>query len=78
MILFQEEIAQDLNVEIQAVRIAIGVGLLGSALGGLFFAQLGDRWGRVKALGLSIILYSVATGLMHQTSSHGIEYNRKP
>ena len=64
LILFQEEIAQDLNLEIQAVRIAIGVGLLGSAIGGLFFAQLGDRWGRVKSLGLSIILYSLATGLM--------------
>ena len=64
LILFQEEIAQDLNLEIQAVRIAIGVGLLGSAIGGLFFAQLGDRWGRVKALAISIILYSLATGLM--------------
>ncbi len=64
LILFQEEIATDLNLELQAVRIAIGVGLLGSALGGLFFSQLGDRWGRVKALALSIILYSLATGLM--------------
>ena len=64
LILFQEEIARDLSVELQTVRIAIGVGLLGSAFGGLFFAQLGDRLGRVKALSLSIIIYSVATGLM--------------
>jgi MFS family permease len=64
LILFQEEIAADLNLEIQAVRIAIGVGLMGSAIGGLFFAQLGDRWGRVKALAISIMIYSVATGLM--------------
>ena len=49
LILFQEEIARDLSVELQTVRIAIGVGLLGSAFGGLFFAQLGDRLGRVKS-----------------------------
>ena len=64
LILFQEEIAKDLAVELQTVRIAIGVGLLGSAFGGLFFAQLGDRLGRVRALAISIIMYSVATGLM--------------
>jgi MFS family permease len=64
LILFQNEIASDLALELQTVRIAIGVGLLGSAVGGLFFAQLGDRWGRVKALSASIIIYSVATGLM--------------
>ena len=64
LILFQEEIAADLNLEIQTVRVAIGVGLLGSAFGGLFFAQLGDRWGRVRALATSIVIYSVATGLM--------------
>ena len=64
LILFQEEIAADLQLELQSVRIAIGVGLLGSAFGGLFFAQLGDRLGRVRALAISIIMYSVATGLM--------------
>ena len=64
LILFQEEIAADLNLELQSVRIAIGVGLLGSAFGGLFFAQLGDRLGRVRALAISIIMYSLATGLM--------------
>ncbi len=64
LILFQEEIAADLSIELQTVRIAIGVGLLGSAFGGLFFAQLGDRLGRVRALAISIIMYSVATGLM--------------
>ncbi len=69
LILFQEEIAADLSVELQTVRIAIGVGLLGSAFGGLFFAQLGDRLGRVRALAISIIIYSVATGLMAFASS---------
>lgn len=64
LILFQEEIAVDLSIELQTVRIAIGVGLLGSAVGGLFFSQLGDRWGRVKALSISIMIYSISTGLM--------------
>ena len=69
LILFQNEIASDLHLDLQTVRVAIGVGLLGSAVGGLFFAQLGDRWGRVKALSASIIVYSVATGLMAFTQS---------
>ena len=64
LILFQREIADSLGVDVQAVRIAIGVGLLGSAVGGLFFAQLGDRVGRVRTLGWSIVLYSVATAGM--------------
>lgn len=64
LILFQDEVTAALGVEPQAVRIAIGVGLLGSAFGGLFFAQLGDRIGRVRALGWCVILYSVATAGM--------------
>ncbi|MEE2644273.1 MAG: MFS transporter [Myxococcota bacterium] len=64
LILFQEEIAQTLSLPIQTIRITIGVGLLGSALGGLLFAPLGDRIGRVKALALSVLLYSIATGAM--------------
>ena len=64
LILFQKAIASSLAIEIQTVRIAIGVGLLGSALGGVLFAQLGDRFGRVKALGWAVVLYSLATGGM--------------
>jgi MFS family permease len=37
--------------------------LLGAALGGLVFGWLGDRLGRVKALALSILVYSLFTGL---------------
>lgn len=61
LILFQGPIAEALGVPVQSVRIAIGVGLLGSALGGVAFAQLGDRHGRVRALGWAVIVYSVAT-----------------
>jgi MFS family permease len=37
--------------------------LLGAACGGLLFGRLGDRAGRVRAMGLSILCYSVMTGL---------------
>jgi MFS family permease len=37
--------------------------MAGWALGGLFFGVVGDRWGRVKTLAASILLYSLFTGL---------------
>lgn len=64
LIFFQAEVAAALGVDLQKVRAAIGVGLLGSAAGGLFFSQLGDRVGRVRALGISVLLYSLSTGGM--------------
>ncbi len=64
LILYQKAVADALGVDVQVVRITIGVGLLGSAVGGIGFAQLGDRIGRVRTLGWSIILYSVATAGM--------------
>ncbi|MFN9199238.1 MAG: MFS transporter, partial [Planctomycetaceae bacterium] len=39
--------------------------LLGAALGGLVFGWLGDRAGRVRAMGLSILCYSVVAGLTY-------------
>lgn len=36
---------------------------LGWAVGGLFFGVVGDRWGRVKTLSVSILVYSLFTGL---------------
>jgi MFS family permease len=64
LILFQKQVAETLGVDPQAIRIAIGVGLLGSAVGGIAFAQLGDRVGRIRTLGWSVVLYSVATAGM--------------
>ncbi len=72
LILFQEEVAQALEVEVQTIKIAIGVGLMGSALGGLGFAPLGDRIGRVAALGWAVILYSVATAGMAFAPNVGV------
>ena len=37
--------------------------LLGAALGGVVFGWLGDKIGRVKAMGASILVYSLVTGL---------------
>lgn len=43
--------------------------LLGAALGGLVFGWLGDRIGRAKSMGLSILCYSVITGLSYVVTS---------
>lgn len=37
--------------------------MAGWAIGGLFFGVMGDRWGRVKTLATSILIYSLFTGL---------------
>jgi MFS family permease len=37
--------------------------LVGAAIGGIVFGWLGDRIGRVRAMGLSILVYSLVTGL---------------
>ncbi len=42
---------------------ATSVFLIGWATGGLFFGVLGDRWGRVKTMLATIIVYSIFTGL---------------
>jgi len=46
--------------------------LLGAAAGGLAFGWLGDRVGRVRALSLSVLTYSVFTGLAY--FAHSPEY----
>jgi MFS family permease len=43
--------------------------LWGAALGGLVFGWLGDKIGRVKAMSLSILIYSVFTGLLYFANS---------
>ncbi len=39
--------------------------LLGAAAGGIIFGWLGDRIGRVRAMALSILFYSLFTGLVY-------------
>jgi len=43
--------------------------LVGAALGGLLFGWLGDRIGRVKSMALSILTYSLVTGLAYFAQS---------
>ena len=64
LILFQEDVAASLGVPVRTIQLATGVGLLGSALGGITFAQFGDRYGRVRTLGWCVVLYSLATAGM--------------
>lgn len=37
--------------------------IIGWAVGGFFFGIMGDRWGRVKTLSVSVLTYSLFTGL---------------
>ena len=45
--------------------IFLGVFLLGGTLGGILFGWLGDRWGRKPSMVLTILFYSVFTGLTY-------------
>jgi MFS family permease len=43
--------------------VATSVLILGWATGGLIFGLLGDRWGRARTMTVTIVLYSLFTGL---------------
>ncbi len=43
--------------------IMTSVFVLGWATGGMIFGSLGDRYGRAKMLGVTVLLYSISTGL---------------
>jgi MFS family permease len=42
---------------------ALGITLVGWSAGGLLFGMVADRWGRSKTMALTILIYSVFTGL---------------
>ncbi|MEP0844239.1 MAG: MFS transporter [Phycisphaerae bacterium] len=44
-------------------KYVTAVMIMGWAVGGLFFGVMGDRWGRVKTLSVSVLVYSCFTGL---------------
>ena len=45
--------------------VFLGVFLIGGTIGGLLFSWLGDRWGRRPAMILSILFYSIFSGLTY-------------
>jgi MFS family permease len=47
----------------------LGVFLVGGSLGGIFFGWLGDRWGRKPTMVLTILFYSVFSGLTYFATS---------
>ncbi len=53
----------------EAAGYATSIFLIGWAVGGIGFGILGDRWGRVKTLMATILLYALFTGLSALSSS---------
>lgn len=49
--------------------IFLGIFLVGGTLGGIFFGWLGDRWGRKPTMILTILFYSIFSGLTYFATS---------
>src|SRR3954463_850050 len=58
-----EDLLRDKAKALEFAPYTTSVFLVGWAIGGLIFGALGDRFGRAKVLSLTILLYSVCTGL---------------
>jgi len=56
-------IRKDLGIDAATAGFLQSLTLVASAAGGLLFGVLADRWGRTRALMLSVLLYSVFTAL---------------
>lgn len=53
--------------------LATTIFILGWATGGMIFGSLGDRFGRVRMLSVTVLLYSLATGLS-ALSQHFVDF----
>lgn len=53
--------------------LATSIFMIGWATGGMIFGSLGDRFGRARMLGITVLLYSLATGLS-ALSVHFIDF----
>lgn len=49
--------------------IFLGIFLVGGTLGGILFGWLGDRWGRKPTMVLTILFYSIFSGLTYFADS---------
>src|SRR5437762_14265992 len=58
-----ESLLKDRAKALEYAPYTTSVFLVGWAIGGLIFGAMGDRYGRAKILTLTILLYSVCTGL---------------
>jgi MFS family permease len=59
------------GLEVQAfAKMATALFLIGWGIGGLTFGALGDRFGRLRLLSLSIVIYSTCTGLTAVCQGH--------
>ena len=59
------------GIEVQAfAKTATALFLVGWGIGGLLFGALGDRYGRVRMLTFSILIYSIFTGLTSICRTH--------
>src|SRR6516225_9291556 len=56
-------IRKDLGIDAATAGLLQSLTLVASAAGGFLFGVLADRWGRTRALMLSVLLYSVFTAL---------------
>jgi len=61
----------DLSVQSFA-KIVTAIFLVGWGLGGLCIGALGDRYGRVRLLSISIVIYALGTGMTALASTHEI------
>ena len=50
---------------------ALGITLIGWSAGGLLFGMVADRWGRTRTMALTILVYSVFTGLTGLSQTPG-------
>ncbi len=57
------------EIPIAAGALATSIFVIGWATGGMIFGSLGDRFGRARMLSITVLLYSIATGLSALSTS---------
>ncbi len=62
-------IAKEFDLSKQQVTLPVMSALIASAVGGIAFGRIADRLGRVRAMTISILLYSIATAGMATAQS---------
>ncbi len=65
-----EDLLGDKSKAIELAAYTTSFFLIGWAIGGLIFGALGDRFGRARILTLSLLIYSVCTGLCSFAASY--------